>query len=169
MCAFPNPFQKREQFSGNMRKARGQMRGKRRRCPGSGCIGASARAQVLGPSNVVSACPRSSPGFCYSRDDLSKPAIARPGSDSPFSGLPIVMGCPWHDIRIVSDAGSHWRNISSELPAPGEQMGEVIQFIPKPAPDRAARLIQEARAIYESIFPTETASIAPIEDDDTSA
>jgi hypothetical protein len=79
------------------------------------------------------------------------------------------MGCPWHDIRIVTDAGGHWRNISSELPAPGEQMGEVIQFIPKPAPDRAARLIQEARAIYESIFPTEIASIAPIEDDDTSS
>ena len=33
-------------------------------------------------------------------------------------------------------------------------MGEVIQFIPKSALERA-RLIQEARAIYESIFPTE--------------
>jgi hypothetical protein len=50
----------------------------------------------------------------------------------------------------------------------GEQMGEVIQFIRKPDPDREARLIQEARAIYESIFPTEIASIAPIGDDDTS-
>jgi hypothetical protein len=39
----------------------------------------------------------------------------------------------------------------------GEQMGEVVQFIPKSAPDRVKdRLIQEARAIYESIFPTET-------------
>jgi hypothetical protein len=36
----------------------------------------------------------------------------------------------------------------------GEQMGEVVQFIPKRDLDRA-RLIQEARAIYESIFPTE--------------
>jgi hypothetical protein len=36
-------------------------------------------------------------------------------------------------------------------------MGEVIQFIPKSSPDRVKdRLIQEARAIYESIFPTET-------------
>jgi hypothetical protein len=33
-------------------------------------------------------------------------------------------------------------------------MGEVIQFIPKSARERA-RLIREARAIYESIFPTE--------------
>jgi hypothetical protein len=33
-------------------------------------------------------------------------------------------------------------------------MGEVIQFIPKSALERA-RLIREARAIYESIFPTE--------------
>jgi hypothetical protein len=35
-------------------------------------------------------------------------------------------------------------------------MGEVVQFIPKPSPDRVKdRLIQEARAIYESVFPTE--------------
>jgi hypothetical protein len=34
-------------------------------------------------------------------------------------------------------------------------MGEVIKF-PKPDPDRdEARLIREARAIYESVFPTE--------------
>jgi hypothetical protein len=37
-------------------------------------------------------------------------------------------------------------------------MGEVIKF-PKPDPDRdQARLIREARALYESIFPTEKAS-----------
>jgi hypothetical protein len=71
----------------------------------------------LGPGNVVSAYPRSSPGFCDSPDDLSRPAIARLGSDPGFSGLHIVMGRPWHDIRIVTDAGGHWRNISSELPA----------------------------------------------------
>jgi len=33
-------------------------------------------------------------------------------------------------------------------------MGEVIQFIPKSALERA-RLIREAPAIYENIFPTE--------------
>jgi hypothetical protein len=34
-------------------------------------------------------------------------------------------------------------------------MGEVIRF-PKPNPDRdTARLIQEARELYESVFPTE--------------
>ena len=34
-------------------------------------------------------------------------------------------------------------------------MGEVVKF-PRPDRDRdAARLIEEARAIYESIFPTE--------------
>jgi hypothetical protein len=35
-------------------------------------------------------------------------------------------------------------------------MGEVVEF-PKPGPDRddEARLIQEARALYESVFPTE--------------
>jgi hypothetical protein len=36
----------------------------------------------------------------------------------------------------------------------GEQMGEVVQFIPKRDLERAL-LIQEARAIYESVFPTE--------------
>ena len=33
-------------------------------------------------------------------------------------------------------------------------MAEIIQFIPKRDLDRA-RLVQEARAIYESVFPTE--------------
>ena len=33
-------------------------------------------------------------------------------------------------------------------------MGDVIQFIPKSARERM-RLIREAQAIYESIFPTE--------------
>jgi len=33
-------------------------------------------------------------------------------------------------------------------------MGEVVQFIPKRDLERA-RLIEAARAIYESIFPTE--------------
>ena len=34
-------------------------------------------------------------------------------------------------------------------------MGQVVQF-PKPDPERdQARLIREARAIYESVFPTE--------------
>jgi hypothetical protein len=35
-------------------------------------------------------------------------------------------------------------------------MGEVIHFVPKSELERA-RLIREARAIYESIFPTEDA------------
>jgi hypothetical protein len=40
------------------------------------------------------------------------------------------------------------------FPAVVSKMGEVVQFIPKRDLDRA-RLIQEARAIYEGIFPTE--------------
>jgi hypothetical protein len=49
-------------------------------------------------------------------------------------------------------------------------MGEVVQFIPKSGSDQeAARLIQEARAIYEAIFPTEIiANVTPSGDDDTS-
>jgi hypothetical protein len=79
-----------------------------------------------------------------------------------------ILACPWHDIRIIDDAGGRWRNISSKS-CHGEQMGEVIQFIPrKPDPDQKARLIQEARAIYESIFPTEDAGTAPMDDDASS-
>lgn len=40
-------------------------------------------------------------------------------------------------------------------------MGEIVRFIPKPELERA-RLIQEARAIYDSIFPpTDAASQHP--------
>jgi hypothetical protein len=35
----------------------------------------------------------------------------------------------------------------------GAQMGEVIQFVPKSELERA-RLIREARAIYDRIFPS---------------
>jgi hypothetical protein len=37
---------------------------------------------------------------------------------------------------------------------PEERTGDVIAFVPKPDLERA-RLIREARAIYESIFPTQ--------------
>jgi len=37
-------------------------------------------------------------------------------------------------------------------------MSEVVRFIPKRELDRA-RLIEQARAIYESIFPTEKGPI----------
>ncbi len=48
-------------------------------------------------------------------------------------------------------------------------MGEIVQFIPKSdSGQEAARLIQEARAIYEAIFPTELANVTPSGDDDTS-
>ena len=38
-------------------------------------------------------------------------------------------------------------------------MGEVIQLVPKSALERA-RLVREARAIYESIFPTEKGPVS---------
>ena len=51
-------------------------------------------------------------------------------------------------------AGGRWRNCSAEFASIGEHVGEVVRLIPKPDLERA-RLIQEARAIYERIFPTE--------------
>jgi hypothetical protein len=50
-------------------------------------------------------------------------------------------------------ARGHWQ-IFPGISRLGEQMGEVVQFIPKRDLERA-RLIHEARAIYEGIFPTE--------------
>ena len=41
---------------------------------------------------------------------------------------------------------------SSRISCLGAHMGEVVRFIPKSDLDRA-RLIREARAIYERIFP----------------
>jgi hypothetical protein len=43
---------------------------------------------------------------------------------------------------------------SSRISCLGAHMGEVVQFIAKREVERA-RLIEEARAIYERIFPTE--------------
>jgi hypothetical protein len=60
---------------------------------------------------------------------------------------------------IVAGAGDNWRNIFLRISSRGEQMGEVVQFIPKRDLDRA-RLIQEARAIYEGIFPTEKGPVS---------
>jgi hypothetical protein len=98
----------------------------------------------------------------------------RPGRHYPQGramrpGSPDIFRCSWHDIRIVLHAGGVWRKYFLQVFCRGDQMGEVVQFIRKSEPDRAARLIQEARAIYESIFPTEIASTAPIRDDDTSS
>jgi hypothetical protein len=51
----------------------------------------------------------------------------------------------WDDVRHL---------ILDSFPNPGfgANMGEVIRFIPKSERERA-RLIREARAIYDSIFP----------------
>lgn len=44
-------------------------------------------------------------------------------------------------------------------------MGEIVQLIPKSELERA-RLIREARAIYDSIFPSATPDRAPQESED---
>jgi hypothetical protein len=51
----------------------------------------------------------------------------------------------WHNLRIT------WVMQSQQTSA-GEHVGEIVQFIPKSELERA-RLIREARAIYDSIFP----------------
>jgi len=43
-------------------------------------------------------------------------------------------------------------SIAGNPPSFGAYMGEIVRFIPKTELERA-RLIREARAIYESVFP----------------
>ena len=44
-------------------------------------------------------------------------------------------------------------------------MGEVVRFVPKAELERA-RLIREARAIYDSIFPSAAPDRAPLDGED---
>ena len=44
-------------------------------------------------------------------------------------------------------------------------MSEIVQFVPKSELERA-RLIREARAIYDSIFPSAAPDRAPLEGED---
>jgi len=48
----------------------------------------------------------------------------------------------------------------SDQPSVGEAVGDIIRFVPKSELERA-RLIREARAIYDSIFPPAAADRAP--------
>jgi len=45
-------------------------------------------------------------------------------------------------------------------------VGEIVRFIPKSELERA-RLIAEARAIYDSIFPPDVPDRAPRDDEDS--
>jgi hypothetical protein len=56
----------------------------------------------------------------------------------------------WHILRIYLLEKA--TNSASPFSSPGASMGEVIRFVPKAELERA-RLIREARAIYDSIFP----------------
>jgi len=56
----------------------------------------------------------------------------------------------WHGLRIYLQKQAI--NSSRTDSNPGASMGEVIRFVPKAELERA-RLIREARAIYDSIFP----------------
>jgi hypothetical protein len=45
-------------------------------------------------------------------------------------------------------------------------MAKILQFTPRSVEDRKARLIQEARAIYERIFPSSAAGDPTFKDAD---
>jgi hypothetical protein len=101
-----------------------------------------------------------SPGGGAANNGAKNLVSSRPYEETEFLQRPGRAEIPSCDRRRSSDAQDpkpaccHWRNISSEFPALESKMGEVVQFIPKRELERA-RLIQEARAIYERIFPTQ--------------
>src|SRR5450631_2788563 len=69
----------------------------------------------------------------------------RAGPENPTGAI------VWHEIRFVADAGGPRREFFRRISSMGEHVGEVVRLISKPDLERA-RLIQEARAIYERIF-----------------
>jgi hypothetical protein len=63
----------------------------------------------------------------------------------------------WHDVcHVIVGA-------SAPISALEPQMGEVIRFVPKSEIERA-RLIREARAIYDRIFPAADSADAQRDD-----
>ena len=74
--------------------------------------------------------------------DAKMPQWSKTTQEPHFNGWRISLA--WHDIRFVVLA------YSLEYTEP--PMGEVIRFVPKAELERA-RLIREARVIYEYIFP----------------
>jgi hypothetical protein len=56
------------------------------------------------------------------------------------------------DAEVPNQGWNDVRHLMALQPRLGANMGEVVRFIPKSERERA-RLIREARAIYDSIFP----------------
>lgn len=86
----------------------------------------------------------------------------RPPAEASFSQAPSHPEKTTCDERRSSQAEDLKPAVADAVirrifPTLVSKMGEVVQFIPKRDLDRA-RLIQEARAIYERIFPTEGAA-----------
>jgi len=91
-------------------------------------VGADAIAARARPALPVSRCPTGS-----GRSPRERPH---------FHGWRI--GQAWHDIRFAV--------LTYSLEYPEPPMREVVRFVPKAELERA-RLIREARVIYEHIFP----------------
>ena len=64
----------------------------------------------------------------------------------------------WHAVRIYLLQKATDSSLTDS--SFGASMGEVIRFVPKAELERA-RLIREARAIYDSIFPPAAPDRAP--------
>jgi hypothetical protein len=86
-----------------------------------------------------------------------KPVLptGKPQSQSFYSSLLPTGGANLRGTpKSLSADGMTFVMASSRISCLGAHMGEVVQFIAKREVERA-RLIEEARAIYERIFPTE--------------
>ena len=77
----------------------------------------------------------------------------------PGAGRKRPIHVVWHNLRINSV-------MQSRQTSAGEHVGEIVRFIPKSELERA-RLIREARAIYDSIFPPSAPDEVPQDDEES--
>jgi hypothetical protein len=99
-----------------------------------------ATVHCEGDGKILPSDPPTETGFSPRPSRSEETAYDGRGSSNADNLKPIVLAVIGRVFSRVFDLG--------------ERMGELVQFIPKRDLERA-RLIQEARAIYERIFPTE--------------
>jgi hypothetical protein len=66
---------------------------------------------------------------------------------------------PRSEAETVESHAAHSQLAQSVTSGRSKDMGEIIRFVPRAELERA-RLIREARAIYDSIFPADESAIA---------
>src|SRR5690242_19671105 len=119
------------------------------------------RRRATWPSGASCSC-RSSPKLWLA----TIPVVRFPPLAASYALTVVPRGLsetPAQDSRIRFNAANDWHDVRMNgvtlTSHEGVRMGDVIRFVSKADLERA-RLVREARANYESVFPTGTASDA---------